>query len=409
MLKRVFPIAWLYIKTTYTSRATLIFTLAMPLLFTFVLGQALDAGFGPEEIPNSWPLAVVDQDGSPWSEDLVDRLEDDPSVEVLAADIAGAHGLLDDQVVSAAILIPAGFGAGIETGETVTVPFLQSAEEITDSQILLEAVNAAVADLSGSLQAADLAVRIADRIGLLEGAGDGQVEAYRAEAFAGAEAERIAARPVSTTSEAVTRLNDAPVIANGASQTSPGMLVMYALFFTFGGGASLIVERDEGTLRRLLVMPMGKGTLLIGKLAGIYVGALIQMLVMVLAGQFLFGVSWGQSPAALITMLLAYGLAGTALGLMVAALARTAAQANAAGTISIMALASLGGAWWPIEIVPGWMQSLALALPTGWAMRGFQDIITRGLGLPEVALEAAVLVGFSALFFAIGIWRFKFE
>jgi ABC-2 type transport system permease protein len=108
-------------------------------------------------------------------------------------------------------------------------------------------------------------------------------------------------------------------------------------------------------------------------------------------------------------MLLAYGLAGTALGLMVASLARTAAQANAAGTISIMALASLGGAWWPIEIVPGWMQSLALALPTGWAMRGFQDIITRGLGLPEVALEAVVLVGFSALFFAIGIWRFKFE
>jgi ABC-2 type transport system permease protein len=187
------------------------------------------------------------------------------------------------------------------------------------------------------------------------------------------------------------------------------MLVMYALFFTFGGGVSLIVERDEGTLRRLLVMPLGKGTLLAGKLAGIFAGALVQMAIMVLAGQFLFGVSWGQAPPALIAMLLAYGLAGTALGLMVAALARTAAQANALGTVSIMALASLGGAWWPIEIVPTWMQSFALALPTGWAMRGFQDIITRGLGLPDVALEIAVLTGFAALFFAIGIWRFRFE
>jgi ABC-2 type transport system permease protein len=55
------------------------------------------------------------------------------------------------------------------------------------------------------------------------------------------------------------------------------------------------------------------------------------------------------------------------------------------------------------------MQSLALALPTGWAMRGFHDIITRGLGLAEVAPEAIVLVGFAVLFLVIGIWRFRFE
>jgi ABC-2 type transport system permease protein len=267
-----------------------------------------------------------------------------------------------------------------------------------------------VADLTGSLDAADMAVRVADEVGLLAGASNAQVEAYRDEAFARAEAERTEARPVATTTEAVTRLEDASgTIPIGASQTSPGVLVMFALFFTFGGGVSLIVERDEGTLSRLLVMPMGKSTLLAGKLAGIFTGALVQMAIMVLAGQLLFGVRWGQAPAALIVMLLAYGLAGTALGLMVAALARTAAQANALGTVSIMALASLGGAWWPIEIVPGWMQSFALALPTGWAMRGFQDIITRGLGLPEVALEAAVLIGFSVLFFAVGIRRFSFE
>jgi len=410
MVKRIVSIAWLYIKTTYTSRATLIFTIAMPLLFTFVLGQALEAGFSEDEIQTTWPLAVVDIDESAWSRDLVDRLEEDPSVEVRIMDIDSASALLDDQALSAALVIPFGFGAGIDAGDPVTAGFLQSAERITESQILLEAVNAAVADLTGSLDAADMAVQVADEVGLLEGASNAQVESYREEAFTRAEAERIAARPVGTTAEAVTRLEDTSgTIPIGASQTSPGMLVMYALFFTFGGGVSLIVERDEGTLQRLLVMPMGKGTLLAGKLAGIFAGALVQMAVMVLAGQFLFGVSWGQAPPALIVMLLAYGLAGTALGLMVAALARTAAQANALGTVSIMALASLGGAWWPIEIVPSWMQSFSLALPTGWAMRGFQDIITRGLSLPEVALEAGVLAGFAALFFVVGIWRFRFE
>ncbi len=410
MIKRILAIAALYLKTTYTSRATLIFTIAMPLLFTFVLEQALEAGFGEDEIATSWPLAVVDEDGSSWSEKLIAALEADPSVEVRQMDLEEAQAMLDDQALSAALVIPTGFGIGIFVGDPVTASFLQSADLITESQILLEAVNAAVADLAGSLAAADLAVQVAAEVGLFEDADAAAIEAYRAEALERALAELALARPVATTAQAVTRLDDpGPSIPNGASQTSPGMLVMFALFFTFGGGVSLIVERDEGTLRRLLVMPLGKGTLLAGKLAGIFAGALVQMAIMVLAGQFLFGVSWGQTPPALIAMLLAYGLAGTALGLMVAALARTAAQANALGTVSIMALASLGGAWWPIEIVPAWMQSLALALPTGWAMRGFQDIITRGLGLPEVALETVVLAGFAALFLGIGIWRFRFE
>lgn len=74
-----------------------------------------------------------------------------------------------------------------------------------------------------------------------------------------------------------------------------------------------------------------------------------------------------------------------------------------------MALAPLGGAWWPIEITPDWMQKLSLALPTGWAMRGFHDIITRGLDSSAILLEAGVLVGFGLLFLVVGIWRFRYD
>jgi ABC-2 type transport system permease protein len=75
----------------------------------------------------------------------------------------------------------------------------------------------------------------------------------------------------------------------------------------------------------------------------------------------------------------------------------------------IMPLAGLGGAMWPIEIVPAWMQQLALFLPSGWAMRGFHDIVTRGLGLQDILLEAAVLMAFGVGFLVIGVWRFKYE
>ena len=406
MSSRTLTIAFLYLKTTYASRTTLIFSILMPLLFTFVLGQAMGAAFG-QEAPTRWPLAVVDEDDSDLSRNFIARLEANSAVEVetTARDVALAS-LEEDGI--AAVIIPAGFGDAVSSGDIVALEFRQNANEITTAQILQEAVNAAAAELAGSIAAADLSIRIADQVGLFDGAADAQRDAYRQTAFTDAEAEWRAGAPITVSAEALTR-NEGTQIPVGASQSSPGVLVMYALFFTFGGGVSLLGERDEGTLRRLLVMPMTKATILTGKLLGIFLGALVQMMIMILAGQFVFGVNWGQEPLALTAMLLAYGFTGTALGLMVAALARTAAQANAAGTISIMALASLGGAWWPIEIVPPWMQSLALALPTGWAMRGFHAIITRGLGLSAILLEVGVLVGFGVLFLAVGVWRFKYE
>jgi ABC-2 type transport system permease protein len=349
----------------------------------------------------------VDEDQTDISLRLISRLEADPSVRVMMLDRQTALEELED-VLSAAVIIPAGFGEQLTAGENTEITVYQNSNEFSRAQLLVEAVSAASAELSGSFDAATIAANVASKVGILEDDSQSAFESYQTEAFLEAETAWESGSPIAVEMSAITR-NRTPAQTNGAYQSSPGMLVMFALFFTFSGGSILLVERDQGTLRRLLVMPMGKGTLITGKLMGIYIGSLIQMSIMVLAGQFLFGVDWGQDPLALTVMLLAYGLAGTALGLMVAALAKTIAQASAAGTIVVMALASLGGAWWSIEIVPSWMKSVALALPTGWAMRGFQDIVTRGLSLDAIFLEAVVLIGFAALFLVIGIWQFDYE
>ncbi len=408
MLRKISTIAFLYIKTTYASRTTLIFSIAMPLLFTFVIGQAMQ-GFAPGTPAESWPLLVADADESDLSANLLARLEANPAVRVEMTDRDTALAALEADEAIAALVIPAGFGEGLASGGSADLEFHQNVDRLTRAQILAQAVDAASAELSGSLAIAELSARVAENVGLFEGASPEAQASYQRAAFTEAESEWASGAPVAVQTKAVTRLEDAPDVPLGAAQSSPGMLVMYALFFTFGGGTTLLAERDEGTLRRLLVMPMHKGTMMTGKLLGIFLGALIQMGIMIVAGQFVFNVSWGQSPAALTLLLLAYGFAGTTLGLMVAALARTLAQANAMSTIVVMALASLGGAWWPIEIVPAWMRQLALALPTGWAMRGFHDIITRGLGVSAVLLETGVLAAFGLAFLLIGVWRFRYE
>jgi ABC-2 type transport system permease protein len=85
------------------------------------------------------------------------------------------------------------------------------------------------------------------------------------------------------------------------------------------------------------------------------------------------------------------------------------AQANSLNTVIVLVMASLGGAWWPLEIVPQWMQTLGRFFPTSWAMTGFHDIITRGLGVTAVLPEVAVLIVFGTIFLTIGTWRFRYE
>jgi len=72
-------------------------------------------------------------------------------------------------------------------------------------------------------------------------------------------------------------------------------------------------------------------------------------------------------------------------------------------------VAALGGAWWPIEITPEWMQQVAQITPTYWAMQGFNDIITRGLGVQAIMHEITILLVFGAIYLSVGVWRFRYE
>lgn len=131
----------------------------------------------------------------------------------------------------------------------------------------------------------------------------------------------------------------------------------------------------------------------------------IQMVILVLFGMFVLHVNWGNSPLSLIVFLTSFSFAGTAFGLMLGSFAKTSRQADALTPVFSMLLASLGGAWWPLEITPPMYQTVVRAIPTTWAMLGFNGIITRGYTLSGVLPELAVLLGFGILFTTIGVLR----
>jgi len=74
-----------------------------------------------------------------------------------------------------------------------------------------------------------------------------------------------------------------------------------------------------------------------------------------------------------------------------------------------MVMALLGGCWYPIELFPQFVRTAVKILPTSWSMQGMLDIVARGQGLVQILPIAAVLLGFAAVFFFIGIRRFRYE
>ena len=407
MFKKALDITWLYLKMTYSSRSILIFQLLLPVLFTFMVGQGTGGFDGPSSTTVTWPLAVANEDNGRLGAALVESLSADPNLDVVAIAASEAETAVTDDDAVAALIIPADFSQQLANGRQPALDFYSDPADVQEVQPVEQAVLSAASQLGGAVTAASLSRDVAAELGLFA------QDVTEADYFAAAVAEAQTAWQNPPTAVQINEdeivVTTENVIPQGINQSSPGMMAMFATFTMVGGAVVLLEERQAGTLRRLLVMPIRKSTILLGKLLGILVSGIIQTLILILFGALAFGVPWGSAPLALAVMVVAFALAITALGLMFAALTKTLAQANALSTIVVLSIAALGGAWWPLDIVPGWMQTLGRLSPISWAMDGFHDIITRGLGVTAVLPEAGILLAFTAVFLAVGVWRFRYE
>ena len=187
---------------------------------------------------------------------------------------------------------------------------------------------------------------------------------------------------------------------SGFSQAVPGTMVMFTMLILLTSGAILlVVERQHGLLRRLASTPITPGAIIAGKWTARMALGVVQVSFAMLVGRLVFGVDWGSSLPMVVLVLVAWASFNASFGLLLGNLARTQPQMAGGGVLTTMILAALGGCWWPIEITPKWMQSFALALPTGWTMDALHKLVNfgyaPGAALPHVAAlaVAAMLCG----------------
>jgi ABC-2 type transport system permease protein len=183
---------------------------------------------------------------------------------------------------------------------------------------------------------------------------------------------------------------------------------MYVMFAVFPAAVALLTERKQWTLQRLVTMPVTRAQILGGKLLARFILGMIQYGI-VFAFGYMLGVRYGSDPIAIVLTMAAFVLCITALTLALTTLLKNESQASAITLLLSITLAPLGGAWWPLEIVPSWMQTLGHVSPVAWAMDSYTELIFFGGRLVDVLPYIGVLLGMMAVFFAFGVARFKYE
>ena len=192
-----------------------------------------------------------------------------------------------------------------------------------------------------------------------------------------------------------------------ATRSVGGWAMMFLLFSLSGAATSLFDEKKAGLFQRLLSAPVRRTQILWSKyLFGMLVG-LVQLGVLFLAGHLLFGIDIATNLGNLLLICLAASTACVAFGMLLAAIAPTAAAANGLGTFLILTMSAIGGAWFPPSFMPEFIQHLSKLTIVYWSIEGFIQVLWANCTTRELLPTLGVLFGIAAVVNAFSIWRFN--
>jgi ABC-2 type transport system permease protein len=187
------------------------------------------------------------------------------------------------------------------------------------------------------------------------------------------------------------------------------MLINWILFSLLTAGTVLVNERRSRTLQRLLTTGMTPAQVILGTTLAMVILTLFQQVVLIGLGQFVFGVHYLNSPASLVLCMITLSALSASLGLLIASVFRTEPAVITTTVIVSMVLAAMSGAWFPLEITGPTFSAVGHAMPTAWVLDSLRGIILRGFTLSDVLPRLAVAWAYALAFFALAVWRFRFE
>jgi ABC-2 type transport system permease protein len=200
------------------------------------------------------------------------------------------------------------------------------------------------------------------------------------------------------------------VMPNSVQHNVPAWTLFAIFFIVVPLSINLVKEKSQGTSVRARISPTPYFVHILGKTFTYLIICIIQFLLMVAVGIYLF--PYMDLPAfdvsgkmfQLLVVTLFSGLAAIGFGVLLGTIADTQEQSAPFGATSVVVLAAIGGIWVPVFLMPEFMQAVAKFSPMNWGLNAYYDIILRNSGITGIAKELALLFAFYIAMVAISIF-----
>jgi ABC-2 type transport system permease protein len=193
----------------------------------------------------------------------------------------------------------------------------------------------------------------------------------------------------------------------GLIQAIAGTAILMLLFSVAGVGTSILEEKENGTINRLLYSPLNSKTILYSKMLFAFFVAILQLTVMFLFSWIFLHLDISVNPWALVLMIISTAFAVSSIGIFLAAIAKSRQQAQSLSTLVILIMSAIGGSMIPLFIMPDIMSRIAIFSVNYWGIQGFYDIFWRLLPLSEILPRIFILSGTGIVLTIISIKLFK--
>ncbi len=188
----------------------------------------------------------------------------------------------------------------------------------------------------------------------------------------------------------------------------PGVLAMVVLFSCmFSMGESIAGERERGELARLFMTPTSVATIVGGKILSKLTIETVRALILIGVAIALFGIVIAGSMVLTLLLLVLTALCFVGFGIMISARVSTQEDYMQMVQPIAMPMMFMSGVFYPVQTMPWIFQKIAYLLPLTYANDALRAVMLKGAGIGAIWLDVVVLLGFTAVFFALGVARFN--
>jgi ABC-2 type transport system permease protein len=373
-MKRAFTVALREVRTYLQDKADLAFSLLLPIaIFALMYGA-----FGGQAQFHGTAYIVNENPGGQYSTRLLERLGELDILDIKFLSRSEADGQLERSDLLLAIYIPSDFSSQLAAGQPTQLAFKQRGNGGQEGQIVASIVRSVVEEMNQEFQVQSQVERtLADQ----------NIPQDHIEITVQKFLERERESPLVQVTETVVGRSPDPV-----NQFLPGILTMFVLFATTLTAQVIVEERRNGTLERLLTTRLSVGQLFAGKfLSGISRG-FVQTLILMVLSYLVFQLFTPLSFLEALVIALVFSAAASALGLVIAAIARTPDQATWIAVFITMLMVMFSGTFITISEGSVFATLSRFSLNT-YAINAFNTIITEGGSLADLGLELGIMAG----------------